>query len=404
MPDILALSRMHAEQVSNTSPKVKEEGNIFWKEVVSYFNDDDKIKLFGSIYEYYYFFSKFFFGGPYTDVIKYCEDCCKKIEIENQKKVDETKVSIAISIEDKEKGYAEAIKSVIQQSHKNIEVILIYNGVQCEETEINKWKSEYKEDIKVINHSKKESRNVIWKDVLENTSGDYVILSDQYSMMEKDRVKIQLTKMISSDVVISNTSYYEAHHDVLNLINCGFEDGDVVHKIINSCYYKMPVIMLKKSYLIKENIVDCSEYENVILKAMINNRILGITAPLVKIIIHPQNINMEKRFAAIIHCIIDDVRFWKYPAELSMLIGGYKNILDSRSNEIKKDFDEDSHNEIIDRYKYMLTMEYRKVSEIRCKINKILFRKNVPSYLIDTPALKNNRLSTLYRRYKKERN
>ncbi|MBR2704784.1 MAG: glycosyltransferase [Clostridia bacterium] len=408
IPDILTVTRIHAEQVTNTSPKVVTEGNEFWLDVIKDFSDEDKIRIYGSVYEYYYELFKFFNDGPYDKAIEICKSKCEEMERENENKINQTKVSIVLPFYNDCDSTNRAIQSVLGQTHKNIEILLINNGSTDDIYTIKKIADENSNVIKFKEYTERQEKLKIWKDAINEISGEYIILFDQYSCMEKDRIRIQLSKMVLSGVSISDVSYYRNDNNNVYPIDTGFEDGDVVHKVINECYYRLPIIMLEKDYLVKNRILDSinTDYavdEIIVLKEMIDNRILGINKPLTTIY-RVDDESLELKLASIISCVSTDERFSKYPHELSILVERYKSLLnDEVNNGLTEDCIKQAHAEELERYAYMQTEECHEVEKIRNIINKLLFRKKIPYYKLDTDAIKNSGINKWYRKHKEKK-
>ena len=74
---VLAFTRLHSEQTTNTSPNVVLEGNILWKKIINTFaykaND-----IFGSKEKYYLEMISFLEKTPYKEALKYCQNKIEK--------------------------------------------------------------------------------------------------------------------------------------------------------------------------------------------------------------------------------------------------------------------------------------------------------------------------------------
>ncbi len=403
IPEVLAATRIHSEQTTNTNLNAVEEGNIFWLEVVKYFNDEDKVRLYGSIYEYYYELFKFFDKGPYNEVINYCKKQWMDIESINKDVVDHTKVSILIPFHNNIDYAVRAIKSALDQTHKNIEIIIIDNASTEDISKINEIINENKDTIKYIINEEKQNKITLWSRGLEEASGEYIVLFDQYGKMEKNRIQVQLTKMVASDVPISCTSYFENYDDKSNLIDCGFEDGYIIYKAINNCYYRMFASMIKKDYLIENEVMNSDNIENaedfiILLKILISSRILGINEPLNAIYKQNEKDDIESRITAIVRYVFENNIFKEYPQEISILLNTYKELLDEHYDYY---IIEQKHNEELKRYSYMQTAEFKRINKIRKLSSKLFLKKQIPLYKLDTNAITNSKINRIYRKIKK---
>lgn len=87
IPKILAKTRVHSEQDTNSNPNVINEGNPLWISMIEDVPDKRKIELEGSIYNYYFEMSKFLSNTVYNKAMKFCVDKCDSIDnYKNNKK------------------------------------------------------------------------------------------------------------------------------------------------------------------------------------------------------------------------------------------------------------------------------------------------------------------------------
>ena len=77
---ILAKSRIHDNQSSNTSPLMNKEGNDLWIKIVKNYPLQDKIRVFGNDYNFYKEMTLFLSSQPYKKAAKYCLSCCKNMD------------------------------------------------------------------------------------------------------------------------------------------------------------------------------------------------------------------------------------------------------------------------------------------------------------------------------------
>ena len=78
IPKVLASTRIHKKQVTNTNPKVVTEGNQFWIRMIDDIPLNKKEKLEGSEYSYYYEMAEFLKSTPYNEAQLYCKKNTKK--------------------------------------------------------------------------------------------------------------------------------------------------------------------------------------------------------------------------------------------------------------------------------------------------------------------------------------
>lgn len=86
VPGVLIKSRYHSKQVTNTSPKVRTEGNELWTKMVKSVPDKRKKELNGSIYGYYFQLVEFLKNTPYDETLAYCKEMMAKYPKEDLEK------------------------------------------------------------------------------------------------------------------------------------------------------------------------------------------------------------------------------------------------------------------------------------------------------------------------------
>lgn len=130
--------------------------------------------------------------------------------------MNEILVSIIVPVYNVEKYLDECITSLVNQTYKNIEIILVNDGskdssgIKCE-----KWKID-NDRIKVI-HKKNAGLGMARNTGLDHASGDYVIFVDSDDFTSEDMVEQLITRKIetSADTVFCSwIRYYDKNHMV----------------------------------------------------------------------------------------------------------------------------------------------------------------------------------------------
>lgn len=154
------------------------------------------------------------------------------------------KVSIIIPVYNVENYIDKCLNSVVNQSYKNIEVIIVNDG-SCDNSEniINKYLDKYS----FIKYYKKENgglssaRNY----GLEKSNGDFVLFIDSDDYIEVDMVNILINKAINDDMDIVSCN--------LNFI--------YDNKIVKSNNYKYLTNDSTKLFLITPPMIPCKLYK-----------------------------------------------------------------------------------------------------------------------------------------------
>lgn len=357
--EVLAVTRIHNASVSNTSPRVLSEGNEFWTNYMNYFNDEYKKKYYGSIYNYYYDFLMQFLEGPYDKAKELCTTNMEKIEKEND--ITKLKVSIVVPFKEITDTLFETIDSILKQTFKNIELILVNNG----NIEINKKLDKIIKDNKNIKYitTKLLTKGMLYKQILNKVTGDYISFVKPTSILKKDKIKYQLTKMVSSTDKISHTSYDNKDKQ---LVDVGFKNGIVYKEILKKLRTNSSTFMYEIEFL-KENIekindnLDDNDEDYMYLYLLDKNRLLGIEKSFVEEQVEiPKDIKIKN----LLNIIIKLYDTKEIEEQIDYLLDLYSK---NKTNNIN-----DMHMEVIDRYRYMLTKEFRFMNKFK---NKAKFHK-----------------------------
>lgn len=172
---------------------------------------------------------------------------------------EKSRVSIIIPCYNAEKHIEKCIKSIINQTYKNIEIIAIDDGSQDNTLEIlNKFKEKDKR-INVIskkNTGVSDTRNI----GIEKSTGNYIMFVDADDFLEEDAVEKLYNTIINNKVNIVRGMYRRIsekrisdENDILKYNNAN--NYEIIKSILNGdilCYVWL--LMIKKEILQKYNI------------------------------------------------------------------------------------------------------------------------------------------------------
>lgn len=250
--DVLTKTRLHKNQVTNTSKVIIEECNSLWINICEMLNDSEKAELDGSIYNYYRNMHNFLATHiNYEGACKYCEDTVKEIEKETEEKIERDNILVTAVItyyDESEKEIERAIKSVLNQTYSNIETVIINDSGDSENEAINNILSKYKEEknIRIIHNEENKgvsySRNI----GIENAEGKYIALLDCDDEFLPEKVKKQVYEMELSNAIFSHTSYIRVVDSDELLIDSAKFNSSGNKNIISGCMIATPTVMLNK--------------------------------------------------------------------------------------------------------------------------------------------------------------
>lgn len=168
--------------------------------------------------------------------------------------MDMKKVSIVVPVYNAEKYIAECIEAIIEQSYKNIEIILINDGSSDKSGEICNRYANLDNRIQVIhnkNYGVSYSRNC----GIEMATGEYILFIDSDDIVEKEYVKTLIKEIIRNKCDISICGYEKV--DIVNNKQENYlirEYNDIFCGILKDDYYILEPFLLTpwgKLYRIK---------------------------------------------------------------------------------------------------------------------------------------------------------
>jgi len=149
-------------------------------------------------------------------------------------------VSIITPSYNSAKFISETINSVIAQSYKNWEMIIVDDVSTDNSVEVIKHFVEKDSRIKLIQLSKNSGAAVARNTAIENANGRFLAFLDSDDLWKENKLETQITFMLDNDIEFSYSSY--------ELID---EDGNQLH--IN----KDPLSKINYKELLKENQIGC---------------------------------------------------------------------------------------------------------------------------------------------------
>lgn len=254
MPLTLVSSRYHANQVTNSSPRVISEGNKVWKMMIKDLSKADKERLEDSEYLFYYNMSEFLKTTPYGETQKYCENKAKEIRNKTKVKTADVLVSVIIPFYNRIEETLRAINSVLKQTHKNFEIILINDKSTEDIAPVRKIAEETKE-ITLIDLKENVGPAGARNEGIKIAKGEFVAFLDSDDEFLPKKIEKQLTEMLITNAVMSHTSYIRRMSGKETFVNSGIDNGDVRRKLIYSCQIATPTVMLKRSYIETHNLL-----------------------------------------------------------------------------------------------------------------------------------------------------
>lgn len=124
MEDILAMTRQHSMQDSNTSPRMLTEGNAFWYDITKKYPLEKKIKAEGSEFLFYKEMENFLKTCPYRQATEQVGELAKECYEKERKEASKQKVTVIVIDNEDEDALEKTIKSIKKQTLKNVEILI----------------------------------------------------------------------------------------------------------------------------------------------------------------------------------------------------------------------------------------------------------------------------------------
>ena len=194
-------------------------------------------------------------------------------------------VSIIIPYYKKRRYIFRAVQSVLKQSYRKYEIIIVYNDK--DKKDLNYIHNIKKKDkrIKVFEESSKKGAGYSRNIAIKKSKGDFIAFLDSDDEWKKNKLQIQLNFMQKNSCLVSHTSY-----EIINYRNkvIGFRKAKkklVYADLLKSCDIGLSTVMVNKKVLFNQKFPNIKTKEDYILWLKLtkkNIKILGINIYLTK--------------------------------------------------------------------------------------------------------------------------
>jgi len=161
-------------------------------------------------------------------------------------------ITVIIPYFKKKEFIEESLKSVLEQTYKNLEIIIVYDDESYEDLDFIKKIKSYDSRIILIINSKSfgagESRNI----AIRQSKGEYISFLDADDIWKKKKIEIQFAHMKKNNYAISHTNYeiIDNKRNVLGVrVARNFNNTE---DLLKSCDIGLSTVMLKKELLYGE--------------------------------------------------------------------------------------------------------------------------------------------------------
>jgi len=249
--DVLVKSRWHDEQGSKTIITTSDEADELWINMIKNLSREQKIKIDGSIIKFLENTLTIVAGANYLGAKEYLERLISEYKNRN---IADIKVSVIIPFYNRVKWTVEAIESVIKQTHRNIEIIVVNDHSTVDITEIEKFVKN-DERVKLINNKRTKGVSGSRNTGLDIARGEFIAFLDSDDLFLPTKIEKQLTFMVRNGYLFSHTSYllFNDNIDNIQLINSG-NINYLFPNIIAGCVIATPTVIISRCLVQNENL------------------------------------------------------------------------------------------------------------------------------------------------------
>jgi hypothetical protein len=243
-PDLLVHYRVHPGQDSR-KPAAIVEGDELWLNLVRDREGIEKVQLYGSVKNYYTQMAKFLALTPYAGAL----ESVKKLA-PAAANPDATLVSVILPFRDQIAQLVKAARSVLAQTHRNFELLLIDDG-STEALDALAELAQGDNRIRLVRQprsGKAAARNLGLKLAL----GEYIAFLDAQDTFLPKKIETQMLAMQEEGAVFSHSSYF--WHSPAAVLKSGILDvgqfsGEIYPRIIDDCPIAASTVMIHRLLL-----------------------------------------------------------------------------------------------------------------------------------------------------------
>ena len=164
------------------------------------------------------------------------------------KSLTEPLVSVIIPFYNRTSLLLKAIRSVIEQTYKNYEIIIINDGSAENDTLIREYIEHRKHIVYIkylVNHGPSYARNI----GIEKSNGEYIAFLDSDDTWDKEKLSRQIKIMVEKNLEFTHTSYYRIYDENKKQVIRSGNNNYIYPIILYSCRIATPTVVIKKDLL-----------------------------------------------------------------------------------------------------------------------------------------------------------
>lgn len=325
---VLVQSRIHPDQGTHRIEKHIDECNALWSGFLTKLTEPEMVTMSGSAYGFLSDTAAFLRNTPYREA----EALARKMADDAR---DNIKISVIIPFYNRISWTIAAVRSVLQQTHQNFEIILVDDGST---NDVSPLLDLCNRDVRIKyqrqdNSGPAKARNR----GIDTATGDYIAFLDADDLFCPEKIETQLLTMLERNAFFSHTSYQrmDLEENILSTIHSGSLDGNVFPSIIASCPIAMPTVMARAQIFKSDRFPEQFEIgEDVCLWMTIASKyeVCGIDKPLSKVRVGSDTAALNRRKQAIgyiniAHFVIHDPYLSQFQRQIKSLLLDAANVL-----------------------------------------------------------------------------
>jgi len=164
-------------------------------------------------------------------------------------------VTVIIPYFKKKEFILDTINTVVKQTYKNLEIIVIYDDTDL--SDLNYLKKIAKSDnrIKIFKNSNNLGAGLSRNEGIKKSLGEYIAFLDADDLWHKEKISKQIYFMKQNYSTISHTSYSIINDKTKQISSIRHaKNFNHVNELLKSCDIGLSTVMLKKNILLDNNI------------------------------------------------------------------------------------------------------------------------------------------------------
>lgn len=186
LPKVLTMYRLHDSQDTKVSPVYNKESNIVWEKIVRELKDSEIFTFSENLFSFYLKFSKQMKDQNLIKAYEICFEKAKKLYSDK-----EIKISIIMPFFNTQKYIEEAIRSILNQTFTNFELIIVDDGSTDESYKI--VRKIMKEDFRIVYTKNLNEKGIsgAMNTGIQLAKGEYITRMDSDDISLPERIEKQ---------------------------------------------------------------------------------------------------------------------------------------------------------------------------------------------------------------------